>query len=192
MSDQKYEAANFEWWDSEPKLSLFQAVELALGREPSFVGNDPARLAGRAASLRERIKAEVEPIDPGRTVAYLDVTGRRVEDIDPNTVMYSRDSLRQWAEAAGKRESMPAFFPEDRQEVKAMREDEDRDLLAMFGLALNIIREQGDPRLETDSGLTGRLAQEAQRLGDRSGLGSTSLANKISQALAEVEARKKG
>ncbi len=103
MSDQKYEVANFERWDVQPKLSLFQAVELACGREPSFVGGDPARLAGRAASLRERIKAEVEPIDPGRMVAYLDVTGRRVEDIDPNTVMYSRDSLRQWAEGRGYR-----------------------------------------------------------------------------------------
>lgn len=107
---------DFSLWDLRDQFSDYEAAYLWLGFEPSYSNEHPSNVIGLRLALSEaQQRGELRDQTPSyRHVSY-DKWGRERGMFVAMSTHYSRQDLRQFAEASNQR---PLFlFPEDRQSL---------------------------------------------------------------------------
>jgi hypothetical protein len=194
---------NYPFWEQQPEFTLEDAAALCCDIEPEKWDWQHNPKPKNVEAMERRLKQDVDHRDTSRMVtAYNVFSGKTEPTRVRGDLVFRREALKEWADKTGQRKLMPVLFPEDRGSVEtgrsSMRSDTSEALLFIIGLLAHALARQGGNDLRTGAklnqlGIAKAIKAQAEQLGaEIRGLGETQLSERLKDALAEVDNRRKG
>lgn len=186
---------DYQTWDLISDFTLDEAAALSLDQEPPRTLADANSPAMRA--IKERITREV----PSHKAVVLQ-QGRPTL-----SQRWKREDMRDWANATGRLQEMPAWQTADERQgttgqrpASALRADAERNLNALIGLLtlfvakrLSKLRMEHGTKVPDMSAIAEQITALAKEEGiSMDGLGASSLKQRLSSGLQELNDRRHG